>query len=98
MHVCTTQLPTDITYHTRSGGARKVPPLTNAGYLSVDTGNCSPRHIRATMCAPPVSNYMANQVRAHPHTHCTVIMQPPTNQPTNPSIIVIINPLYCLYS
>jgi hypothetical protein len=32
---------------------RCIPPISNSGFITVDTGNCSPRHMRVTMCAPP---------------------------------------------
>lgn len=53
---------TDITFHTRSGTGRKVPPLVNSGYMAIDAGNSLPRHIRITMCAPPISKDVLNQV------------------------------------
>jgi hypothetical protein len=53
---------TDITFHTRSGTGRKVPPLVNSGYMAIDTGNSLPRHFRITMCAPPISKEILNQV------------------------------------
>ena len=51
-----------MTYHTRIASGRKVPPLSNAGYVAIDNGNCSPRHMRITTCAPPVSKELQAQV------------------------------------
>jgi protein transport protein SEC24 len=51
-----------VTYHTRIASGRKVPPLSNAGYVAIDNGNCSPRHMRITTCAPPVSKELQAQV------------------------------------
>lgn len=52
----------DVTYHTRIASGRKVPPLSNASYIAIDNGNCSPRHMRLTMCAPAVSRDLLTQV------------------------------------
>ena len=51
--------PKDFVYHTRAGLGRKVPPVSNAVFQSVDTGNCSPRHLRVTTTAPPSTSALA---------------------------------------
>lgn len=52
----------DILYHTRSGGSgRRNPPASNCIYTAVDTGNCTPRHIRPTFAAPPTSKEVMDQ-------------------------------------
>lgn len=53
---------TDVIFHTRSGSGRRVPPLSNTGFMAVDTGNCSPRYMRITTCAPPISREVQEKV------------------------------------
>eukprot|EP01041_Mallomonas_annulata_P005068 gene5066-10143_t len=47
--------PVDLLYQTRSTNQRKIPPVSNAMYQSVDMGCASPRFLRCTLCAPPTS-------------------------------------------
>lgn len=42
-------------FHTRSATSRRNPPSCNSPFVSIDTGNCTPRHMRATLVAPPSS-------------------------------------------
>jgi hypothetical protein len=42
-------------FHTRSATSRRNPPPCNSPFVSIDTGNCTPRHMRATLVAPPSS-------------------------------------------
>lgn len=51
--------PKDFVYHTRAGVGRKVPPVSNAVFQCIDTGNCSPRYLRVTTCAPPTTSSLA---------------------------------------
>ena len=53
-------LDTDVIYYTLQPNTRKVPPLSNTGYKAIDTGNCSPRYIRATTAVPAVSASLQN--------------------------------------
>lgn len=39
-----------------------VPPPVNDAYVVVDTGNCSPRHVRATTCAPPTTKSLLTRI------------------------------------
>ena len=50
-------------FHTRSATSRRNPPPCNSPFVSIDTGNCTPRHMRATLVAPPSS-----KVFDTPHT------------------------------
>lgn len=51
--------PKDFVYHTRAGLGRKVPPVSNAVFQCVDTGNCSPRFLRVTTGAPSTTSALA---------------------------------------
>ena len=50
----------DITFNTKAGVGRKVPPLSNSIFRTVDKGNCSPRLLRITTCAVPCSEVILN--------------------------------------
>jgi len=51
----------DVVYHTRSGSGRRNPPSGNSIYTAIDTGNCIPRHMRATLVAPPVNKALLDK-------------------------------------
>lgn len=50
------QAPADsLVFHTRINGAANMPPSASSSYIVQDTGNCSPRFMRATLNQVPCS-------------------------------------------
>ena len=71
----------DVLYHTRAapgsaGSGRRNPPSCRAHFRAVDTGNCSPRLMRATMVAPPCSAQVLREVALPMALLCTPFAQP----------------------
>ena len=61
-------------YETKTNN-RKVPPVANTSMTVVDTGYCSPRFLRLTMAAPPISaamHRMRHALRLPRHTFRTI--------------------------
>ena len=51
------KLQEGIVYHTKTNANnRKVPPLSQSSFSTIDSGYCSPRFCRLTTCAPPCSD------------------------------------------
>lgn len=65
-------LPVDGgTYQTRSLTHRRIPPTSSVNFKVIDTGNASPRFIRTTLCAPPTTKDILNELNIPFAVVCT---------------------------
>ena len=91
--------PKDFIYHTRAGTARKVPPVSNAIFQCIDTGNSSPRFLRVTTGAPPASSSLASKLSIPMAIIATPFARPENGEEPVPLATIgdngLMNPVRC---